>query len=186
LPYLALVEGGTGLSSAEVTHIRPIDKKQIILIHLAKTQLGIAEDAYRYMLEYRYQVQTSKNLSYSQADDFITYFKRLGFRVKAKKPACSLCRPRIKREQIPDNVMYMVSPQQLNMIEHLKQDIKWRTWDGYHRWLQKYFGLTVIRLSVEASAVIEGLKGIWRSQNKCECPYNVQTRGANKNEVINQ
>jgi len=169
------------LSSAEGVHmIKPIDKKQIILIHLAKAQLGITEDAYRFMLWDRYKAQTSKDLSYSQADDFITYFKRLGFRVKVKKPACSLCRPRPPREHIPDNVMYLVSPQQLNMIESLRQDIKWRTWDGYSRWLDKYFGLKVIKLSVEASAVIEGLKGVWRSQNKCDCPYNIQAR-ANSN-----
>lgn len=161
--------------------MREIERKQIVLIHLAKNQLNLDDPEYRFILRERFGVQSSKELSYERATELIGYFKRLGFRIRSKRK-CSICAPRPKREGIPDNVMYLVSPQQLAMIEHLRQDIHWKTWDGYQRWLLKYFGLRQVKLSLEASAVIEGLKGLWKSQNKCECRFNSSEFGVRSSE----
>lgn len=70
---------------------------------------------------------------------------------------------------LPENVVVLASPGQLRMIEHLAADIKWRHWDGYRRWLRKYFKVDQVRTSLEASAVIEALKDMWKRQNGCAC-----------------
>ena len=142
--------------------MKPIDKKQIKLIHVALNKLRIEDHVYRQILWDRYKVRSSKELDYWQASDLIDHFKRLGFRIKKK--SCSLCRPRPWREKPADNITYMVSKEQLKMIEHLRQDINWKYHDGYYRWLRNHMGIERIRTSLEASKVIEGLKAILRSQ----------------------
>ncbi|MFA7465182.1 MAG: hypothetical protein WCY54_09020, partial [Syntrophales bacterium] len=78
-----------------------------------------------------------------------------------------LCRPRISRGPVPHNVILLLSPEQLAMINSLRAEIRWRYMDGYERWLKKYMKLSTIRTSLEASRVIEGLKGLLRSQQNC-------------------
>ncbi len=150
---------------------KPADNKQKTLIHLARAQLAIAEEAYRAMLGARYHVGSSKDLSYRQADDLINYFVSLGFKIRTNlKPMCSyMCEPRPRGIPLPPNVLVMVSPQQMRKIEHLVEDIHWRSVDGFSRWLKKYHGIDKIKYSLEASRVMEGLKGMWKSQNKCNC-----------------
>jgi hypothetical protein len=167
-----------------------IDGKQIKLIHIAMSDLRLDDVTYRFMLYDQFKVRSSKQLSYDQASELINYFKRLGFRIQqgprgqgakgSSEPrtlSCTLCAPRPKRDAIPDNTIYLVSPQQLVKIEHLREDIRWHKHDGFERWLKKYFGLDKIKLSIEASAVIEGLKGLLRSQNKCKCTWNYEDKG---------
>jgi transposase len=145
-----------------------ITNKTKALIHVAKSELGLADTVYRDILHVRFGKESCKDLTPAQAKDLIKYFKSLGFRVKGQgSQKCNLCVPRHRREKPPENVFYLVSEEQLAKIEHLKQDIKWRVWDGYQRWLEKYFKIERVRLSIEASVVIEGLKGMWKSQNKC-------------------
>lgn len=147
------------------------DNTQKKLIHMAKAQLGIDEAAYRAVLVSRYHVMSAKELSYSQATDFIEYFKRLGFRIKGThKSICRyMCEPRNRREKLPENVVLMVSPGQLAKIGRLRDDIHWKVQDGFARWMKKYFGVTTIRYSTEATMVIEALKSMWKSQHKCVC-----------------
>lgn len=156
---------------------RPVINNNVkALIHVAIGELGLADTVYRDILHVRYHAESCKEITPAQADDLMKYFRSLGFR-KKRKPSyapnglregkCNLCTPRVRREKPPENVFYLVSEEQLAKIEHLKQDIKWRAWDGYQRWLEKYFKIERVRLSIEASVVIEGLKGMWKSQNKC-------------------
>ncbi|OPX97198.1 MAG: hypothetical protein A4E60_03321 [Syntrophorhabdus sp. PtaB.Bin047] len=153
--------------------MRPIEPKQIKLIHIAKSQLRIGDDTYKLMLRQWYKVETSKSLTYDQASAFIDELKKLGFRLRTKRippeNPCWPCAPRTPGVPLPENVVVLASPGQLRMIEHLAADIKWRHWDGYRRWLKKYFKIDQVRMSPDASAVIEALKNMWKDQNGCAC-----------------
>lgn len=142
---------------------------QIRLIHIARAQLALKEEFYRQFLRERFNVACSKDLTYAQAHELIETFKRMGFRIRPKKPQCKvMCEPQPKGLPLPDNTLLLVSPQQLLRIDRLRADIRWRHWDGYNRWLKKYFGIDRVRTSIEASMVIEALKNMWRGQN-CTC-----------------
>ncbi len=153
--------------------VKPIEPKQIKLIHVATSQLKIGDDTYRLMLKQWFKVETSKDLSYNQASTLIDEFKKLGFRLKTKRTPpqnpCWPCAPRTPGMPLPENVVVLASPGQLRMIEHLAADIKWRHWDGYRRWLKKYFKIEQVKTSLEAHDVIEGLKNMWKDQNGCAC-----------------
>ena len=153
--------------------MRPIEPKQIKLIHIAKSQLRMGDETYKLMLKEWYKVETSKDLSYNQASALIDEFKKLGFRLKTRRPEpqnpCWPCAPRTPGVPLPANVVVLASPGQLRMIEHLAADIKWHHWDGYRRWLRKYFKVDEVRTSPDASAVIEALKDMWKRQNGCAC-----------------
>jgi hypothetical protein len=155
--------------------MKPIDAKQIKLIHVATHQIGMEDDTYRLLLHARFGVKSSKELSYDQAGKLIDELKKLGFKLKSNRPACGLCAPRLRRETLPINVTLMVSPQQMYMIDHLAADVHWKFHDGFARWLKKFYKLTIIKTSIEATHVIEGLKGLLKTQNKCNCRFNGNT-----------
>ncbi len=167
---------GTG----DTCDMKPIEPKQIKLIHVAKGQLRLGDDTYRLMLRQWFGVETSKDLSYNQASTIIDEFKKLGFRLKTKRTPpqnpCWPCAPRTPGVPLPENVVVLASPGQLRMIEHLAADIAWRHWDGYRRWLMKYFKIDQVRTSLEASAVIEALKDMWKRQNGCACKKAINGR----------
>jgi hypothetical protein len=57
------------------TDNRQITKQQIKLIHTLKSKLKLSDEEYRLRLS-DYWVNTSKNLSYDEAEDFITKLKK--------------------------------------------------------------------------------------------------------------
>jgi phage gp16-like protein len=57
-----------------------VTKKQLQIVHVAKGKVGMSDDEYRDMLELRYNVSSSKNLTVEQLDDLMKHFKALGFR----------------------------------------------------------------------------------------------------------
>ncbi len=168
------IKRGTPLRDAA-----PIAAHQIKLIHMAVKDLGIEDEVYRRLLKDFGNVETSVEMSFRDASRLITHFVEKGFIIKSKVPrrACAaICRPRPKRDEIPDNVLFLASPDQLSFIDGLKKLVKWRRADGFERWCFKYFGTKTERsqqriiYSPTASSVIEGLKGMYKSQNGCECP----------------
>jgi hypothetical protein len=158
-----------------------IDPKQVRLIHVAKSKLNIDDATYRSMLKTHFpghdwekpDSPSSLDLNFDEADRLLLYFKRLGFEVKPVNKCRAMCGPRKRREKLPDNVVLFISPGQRREIERLKADITWKVWDGFDRWLKKYFkmenGMKSVKYSPEASAIIEGLKNLWKSQNGCAC-----------------
>jgi hypothetical protein len=152
--------------------MKPIDPKQTKLIHVAISQIGMNDSTYRLLLHARFGAKSCKELDYDQAGKLIDELKKLGFKLKSNRPPCALCAPRPRRDKLPGNVTLMVSPQQTHMIDHLVADVHWKVRDGFRRWLMKYYGLTIIKTSIEATRVIEGLKGLLKSQNKCNCRFN--------------
>ncbi len=142
-----------------------IEKTQIKMIHVAIHQLGLSDEAYREILQGQFGKTSCKDLSFGEAHALIEYLKTLGFKVKGRK--CGWCAPRVDRGKLPANVQFLVSPEQTSMIIALRGQIQWRYPDGYERWLSKYAKTDMVRTSLQASRVIEGLKGILRSQADC-------------------
>jgi hypothetical protein len=144
-----------------------IEPKTIRAIQTGRSVLSLGPMAYMDMLKERYRVTSTKELTEDQGRDLIEHFRSLGFGRKKRKWTCNLCMPRKKREGIPENVIYPASPSQLGLIDELKKAVKWNHPDGFRLWLKKYFDLTEIKTSPEASLVIVALKGLIRSQKKC-------------------
>jgi hypothetical protein len=131
-----------------------IGKKQIVLIHLAKAQLGLSGEEYRALLLQRYPgcfTGSCLELSYQEAHDLIEHFKSLGFKVKKKA-----------RPKTPPGIPKMVHRNDgiMKRIDHLKADISWHVHDGYERFLKKRFGIERIKTTKEAAKVIEALKAM--------------------------
>lgn len=56
-------------------------KKRIQLVHVAKSQLGLDDGAYRLILS-QWNVTSSKQMTLRQLEDLLLYFKSIGFRGK--------------------------------------------------------------------------------------------------------
>jgi hypothetical protein len=146
-------------------------KNWLAVIHVAKTQLSLTEEEYRDILKERFNVRSAKELTPEQGKDLMDHFKSIGFLPtrRGNGKACALCVPRTKRDPIPENVIYPVSPGQSAKIKQLKESIKWFTVDGFTAWLLRYFNIKKIQTSAEASAVIWALLKLWRNQRRCSC-----------------
>jgi hypothetical protein len=157
----------------------PAGSRIIRTIHTAKSFLGLSQPEYREMLRQRYGVSSSKDLTRKQGDDLIEHFRSMGFGRPKRKWTCTLCAPHQReRGPIPKETIYPASAGQLFLINELTKAVKWKAEDGYRRWLFKYFALTEIKWSPEASSVITALKGLLRSQHKdCVALINLKHRG---------
>jgi hypothetical protein len=147
---------------------KPISKPQIQLTHIAKAQLKLTDDAYRSLLMERYPncFGTCKDLNFDEATDLINHFKKMGFKIVTKRYSRGQgfkgSRGRV------ENIIQLVSPQQLAKIEHLRADIRWHVHDGYFRWLKKWLKKDRITTGRDANSVIEGLKGMLGRQQKAK------------------
>ena len=148
--------------------IEKIDPKQIQLIHIARTQLGLTDENYRAVIAGRTQGKkdSSRDLTYGEATAVIDYMIRLGFKIKQKYVAREKAIKRAWRSgQRPANVYCLASQDQLNMVNALAGKIQWRVQDGFHRWMKKYIKIDRIKTEDEARYVIEGLKGMLVNQD---------------------
>ena len=108
------------------------------------------------------------------------YFRTLGFGKKKRKWTCGLCAPRPRKgKPIPSDVIYAASPAQLAVIDDLQKVVRWSDSAGYSLWLRRYFHLSEIKLSPDATKVIVALKGLLRSEKKAcgDCPFVAQVKG---------
>jgi hypothetical protein len=155
-----------------------IDAKTVRLIHVVLSPLGLSDEVYRGVLERRYSAASSKDLTQAQGDDLVHYLRRLTRHKSSSKLSCDLCMPREKGTSVPADAVYPVSPEQLSMIDRLSAAIKWKRPDGFERWLLRYFGLTDVEWSREASVVINALKRLLKSQHRCgACARSLEKNG---------
>jgi hypothetical protein len=159
---------------------KPIDAIQIKLIHIAKHQLGLDDEQYRALLLMRYFAASCTELTYDEATDLIKHFQTRGFHIVTKRYEH---KKRDKRNR-PDNIITLPSPQQIAMIGHLKEDVRWRLHDGFWRWLKKFLKRdedkawpALIRTSGEAYRVIEALKGMGKRQPLPSSPCQGEDKG---------
>lgn len=129
-----------------------ITKKQLQLIHIAKQQLNIDDDLYRETLEYRYNVSSSKDLSYNQASNFIGFLSEKGFKFKKKnKPL---------KAKKADNIIELATPAQHKLIDVLRNNIVWKAENGYELYIQKRLKINKVITKADAFKVINALKGM--------------------------
>lgn len=132
----------------------PITPKQLQLIHIAKSKLGLDDETYRETLLAKFNVSSSKELTYYQAELFIGHLKKAGFKVKRKKTTIKM----------GDKVIVMATPAQRALIDVLKANIVWQI--SYQVWLEKRLKLKKVMTSQDAQKVIEGLKGMLKIKAK--------------------
>lgn len=138
--------------------MKTIDKTQITLIHIAKAQLKLSEEAYRTMLSERYWVNSSKGLSYEEAHDLIEHFKGLGFAVRPRRQPA--------RPKAP-NLIALASQAELAKLAQLRDEYKgWRHANGYLGLMKKVIKKERVVTSRDASQMIECLKAMLRRQYK--------------------
>jgi Bacteriophage Mu, GemA protein len=145
---------------------RPADvigNKEIRLIHVAKSELGLPDEAYRAVLLGATGKDSSKLITFREYEKVMARFKELGFKVfyggsKAAPPAER--RKREKRAPLPPNMVEMPTPAQTGMIKALAGDIHWRTRDGLAGFCWARFGWTRPRTKRDASRLIEALKSM--------------------------
>jgi phage gp16-like protein len=131
---------------------RPITKVQIKLIHTAKSRVNMDDETYRELLNERFKVASSKDLSQGQAQALIAHFDRLGFKPLARVRYC---------KDNDNNVVRLATQLQRQLIEVLRANIYWtRGKAGFGMWLDKRYHIKKVQTLEEAVKVIEGLKGM--------------------------
>ena len=137
----------------------PITKAQIKAIHVALHKQGIDDETYREMLDNEYGVSSCKALDRRQAHQLLNRLK-----VALTKPAKPRTRRPIQNPAAPvandDDVVYLATPKQNQLIYELIQEVAWDHADGYQRWLKTCLGLSKVRSRNDASRVIQGLRGL--------------------------
>lgn len=63
------------------------------LVHVARRELAITEDAWRILLRDRFKVESSKDLSIGGLDLLLKHLKQCGFKVQPKAPQKRLATP---------------------------------------------------------------------------------------------
>lgn len=129
-----------------------IDKKQLQLIHIAKNQLGLDDEIYRETLTTKYNVTSSKNLTYNQGSHFIGYLVNLGFDIKKKKSNFQI--------KAKSKIITLATKKQHKLIEILKKNITWKYEDGYNRFIKKRLKIEKVISCKDAQKVINALKGL--------------------------
>lgn len=156
------------------------DKKQIQLIHVAKTQLALDDETYRETLEYRYNVTSAKDLTYNQASNFIGFLSEKGFKFKKKaKPL---------KAKKADNVIELATSAQHKLIEVLKNNIVWKVENGYELYIQKRLKINKVITKADAFKVINALKAMLGINTKIielqalPFPWNPEIKWFNKQD----
>ena len=141
----------------------PISKKQIQLIHVAVSQLGMDDETYRAMLRDRYHLgaeqPSCKQLSYREASDLIDHLKSVGAQITPSRKS----RGRATRR--PGDPP---TPAQWEKIYAVAREITWRlpmqlALQGFAR---RMLGVAWPQTIREASDLIEHLKNMRATQKR--------------------
>lgn len=130
----------------------PLSKRQIALIHVAKTKLGLDDDLYRAVLVNLCGVTSSTELDQAGFDTVMGFFEWRGFKPMTRNGANYGPRPG------------MASYAQLELIRALWFEYsQGRAGEGeLNKWLERCFKLTSLRFLDKATApkVITALKAM--------------------------
>ena len=138
---------------------KPITGAQVRSIHAALHRQGIADADYRAMLSSLFGAGSCKDLTRRQASGLLA---RLG-RPLPNPPGAPPRRPKAsKPEPASEGAVRLATPGQRRLIAELAAEVRWRTGDGYRRWLKANMGLERVATSEQAARVIEGLKALKR------------------------
>ena len=134
----------------------PISKQQKAVIHVAKSQLHMADEDYRALLLRAAHVQTSTDLDEPGFEAVMAEFERLGFRL-------------VKSRVQPGRREGMATPAQVGKIFALWKDFSGKKDDlSMGRWLEKQCHVSHVRFLDDrrASKAIVALEKMaaWRAQ----------------------
>lgn len=150
-----------------------ISRRQIQLIHIAKSDLGMSDEDYRELLMTRYPgcfEGSCKELTEAEADDLLEHFKARGFKVKRKRRV---------RPRRPPVVTDMITRGQRAKVKALAGDIQWHAGEskGLRGFCRRQLGVDYPRTEDEAQRFIEHLKYLKASQ---------QRKASGSSDIINQ
>jgi hypothetical protein len=125
--------------------------KQLAMLHVAKKQLGLDDETYRFILKDKGGVESAKDLDRFGYEEVLDAFKKLRFRPTS--PVRNFGRRR-----------GMASPEQIGLIRQL-----WTQWasggdpeKGLNAWLERHYHVSALRFlpSDKASKAINGLRAM--------------------------
>nr|DAT12911.1 MAG TPA: Protein of unknown function (DUF1018) [Bacteriophage sp.] len=138
---------------ARRNEVRPLTKKQIALLHVAKNKLGLDEGNYRTILSVHGGVESAKDLTLGGFERVMKYMERLGFAAPTYAKG--------KRRLMRDADALIEAPQQYKitqLFEVLGIDTAERRQAFCRRVIKKAWAQT----RGEANKIIEGLKAMQR------------------------
>ena len=129
-----------------------LSRKQLGLIHIAKTKLGYSDAEYRHTLLHFGGVESAKDLNQEAFDAIMGFYEYRGFAPVSPPPL----------KNAPGERAGMATPAQLDFIRDLWRRYKGEWDEGLSAWLEKSFGVSDIRfLNAEgAQKAITALKAM--------------------------
>jgi hypothetical protein len=129
--------------------------KLLAKIHIAKKDLGISDDDYRFTLSKLFQVESSRDLTDEKALKLIRHFKDMGWMPKVKEK---------KYDNLGARDAYAANPAQLRLIEVLWHQVSYSADElvGLRKFLYKTVGVSDVRFLTKKKAydAIEAIKAI--------------------------
>lgn len=129
---------------------KTITRKQLGLIHIAKTKLGYSDARYRHTLIHFAGVESAKDLDQESFDAIMGFFEYQGFQPITPPPL----------KNAPGERAGMATPAQLDFIRDMWRRYSGEWDDGLSTWLEKSFGISDLRFldANGASKAITALK----------------------------
>lgn len=118
----------------------PLSRSKLALIHIAKAQLGMADDTYRALLRELANVDSGKELDETGFEAVIGHFEKLGFKTR-------------RQQRSFGNRPGMATPEQVEFIRNL-----WKQYTGHedetslNHWLENKFRITALRFANRGAA----------------------------------
>ena len=138
-----------------------MNKKQLGLVHIAKQKLKLSDEVYRDILRSYGGKESSKDLSYEGFEKVMKKMRELGFKkTRGKGQRVNQARKGFPTNHAPCNIIDLVTPRQIELINHLFFDINWQEPERRVGFIQKLTGKTRVATSKEAQRVIEALKAM--------------------------
>ncbi len=139
------------------------DNRQKAKIHIAKAELRLDDETYRHILSDRYRgKKSSKDLSYSQAEDLIRHFRKLGWKGRRGEKSRRRGVEEKKKYDNLGNRPGMANPGMLRKIEAIWAEVSYSADlpKSLRSFLWSKFAMSDIMFldMTTARAVIEALK----------------------------
>lgn len=134
---------------------------QFALVHVAKKELGLTDEAYRDILFVEAQVESSRDLSPAGLDKVLRRFQEMGWQgpgqlAGGRRPSRSARTP--PAESGPGE---LVTPGQQGMLKHLWEDMGWPPGERRQAFAKRLCdGLPWPQTRAQASRLIEALKAM--------------------------
>lgn len=135
---------------AQARKCKPLTRKQLGLIHIAKTKLGYSDAEYRHTLLHFGGVESAKDLDQEAFDAIMGFYEYRGFAPVSPPPL----------KNAPGERDGMATPAQLDFIRDMWRRYTGEWDDGLAAWLEKSFDISDLRFldADGASKAITALK----------------------------